>query len=165
MIDFLESIEEILFIIASIGAVIMGIIVIFVRKHASKTPVTLKKIIIPPIMMSTGALMYIFPYFRLSFTHIAETIVIGAAFSAVLIITTKYEVKNSELYVKQTRAFPLILMGLLLARIALKYVFSLNTTPGEIGGMFFLLAFVMIGIWRLSMLIKHNEFKKQHPVT
>lgn len=165
MIEFLESIEELLFIIASIGAVIMGVIVIFVRKHASKTPLTLKKIIIPPVMMSTGALMYIFPYFRLSWTHIAETIVIGAVFSAVLIITTKYEVKNSELYVRQTKAFPIILMGLLLARIALKYVFSLNTTPGEIGGMFFLLAFVMIGIWRLSMFIKHNDFKKQQAVT
>lgn len=161
MIEFLESIEELLFLFASIGAVIMGIIVIFVRKHASKTPLTLKKIIIPPVMMSTGALMYIFPYFRLSFTHIAETVLIGAVFSIVLIITTKYEVKNSELYVRQTKAFPIILMGLLLARIALKYIFSLTTTPGEIGGMFFLLAFVMIGIWRLSMLIKHNEFKKQ----
>ena len=105
--------------------------------------------------------MYIFPYFRLSWTHIAETVLIGAVFSVVLIITTKYEVKNSELYVRQTKAFPIILMGLLLARIALKYIFSLTTTPGEIGGMFFLLAFVMIGIWRLSMLIKHNEFKKQ----
>lgn len=164
MIEFLESIEELLFLIASVGAIIMGILVIFVRKHASKTPLTLKKIIIPPVMMSTGALMYIFPYFRLSWTHIAETIAIGAVFSAVLIITTKYEVKNSELYVKQTKAFPVILMGLLLARIALKYVFSLNTTPGEIGGMFFLLAFVMIGIWRLSMLIKHNDFKKQQAV-
>lgn len=143
MIEFLESIEELLFLIASIGAVIMGIVVIFVRKHASKTPLTLKKIIIPPVMMSTGALMYIFPYFRLSWIHIAETIVIGAIFSVVLIITTKYEVKNSELYVRQTKAFPVILMGLLLARIALKYIFSLNTTPGEIGGMFFLLAFVV----------------------
>lgn len=164
MIEFLESIEELLFLIASIGAVIMGIVVIFVRKHASKTPLTLKKIIIPPVMMSTGALMYIFPYFRLSWIHIAETIVIGAIFSVVLIFTTKYEVKNSELYVRQTKAFPVILMGLLLARIALKYIFSLNTTPGEIGGMFFLLAFVMIGIWRLSMFIKHNDFKKQQAV-
>lgn len=164
MIEFLESIEELLFIIASIGAVIMGVIVIFVRKYASKTPLTLKKIIIPPIMMSTGALMYIFPYFRLSWAHIAETIIIGAVFSAVLIITTKYEVKNSELYVRQTKAFPIILMGLLLARIALKYVFSLNTTPGEIGGMFFLLAFVMIGIWRLSMFLKHKNFRKQQAV-
>ncbi|WP_035784908.1 CcdC family protein [Jeotgalicoccus psychrophilus] len=164
MIEFLESIEELLFLIASIGAVIMGIVVIFVRKHASKTPLTLKKIIIPPVMMSTGALMYIFPYFRLSWIHIAETIVIGAIFSVVLIITTKYEVKNSELYVRQTKAFPVILMGLLLARIALKYIFSLNTTPGEIGGMFFLLAFVMIGIWRLSMFIKHHDFKKQQAV-
>lgn len=161
MIDFLNSIEELLFIIASIGAIIMGVIVIFIRQHASKTPLTLKKIMIPPIMMSTGAFMYIFPYFRLSWTHIVETIAIGAIFSIVLIITTKYEVKNEQLYVKQTKAFPIILMFLLVARIALKYIFSLNTTPGEIGGMFFLLAFVMILIWRLSMYIKHTQFQKQ----
>lgn len=161
MIEFLESIEELLFIIASIGAIIMGIVVIFIRQHASKTPLTLKKIIIPPVMMSTGALMYIFPYFRLSWTHIVETIIIGAIFSVVLIVTTKYEVKNEQLYVKQTKVFPIILMVLLIARIALKYILSLNTTPGEIGGMFFLLAFVMIIIWRLSMYFKHDKFYKQ----
>lgn len=164
MMEFLESIEELLFLIASIGAVVMGIIVIFIRKHASKSPLTLKKIIIPPVMMSTGALMYIFPYFRLSWTHILETVIIGAIFSVVLIMTTKYEIKDDDLYVRQTKAFPIILMVLLLLRIALKYIFSLNTTPGELGGMFFLLAFVMIGIWRLSMLKKHNEFKKQQAI-
>src|SRR5699024_12842783 len=99
MIEFLESIEELLFLLASIGAVIMGIIVIFVRKHASKTPRTLKKIIIPPVMMSTGALMYIFPYFRLSWTHIAETVLIGVVCSIVLLINKQYAVKGAEVYV------------------------------------------------------------------
>lgn len=164
MFDFLKSIEDQLFIIASIGAIIMGLVVIFIRQKASKTPVTFKKIIIPPVAMSTGALMYVFPYFRLSLTHVTEAVIIGFVFSFILILTTKYEVKNHDLYVRQTKAFPIILMILLVLRIVLKYVMSLDTTPGEVGGMFFLLAFVMILMWRISMFFKLNKFKKQQSV-
>lgn len=161
MLEFLKSIEDTLFMIASIGAVVMGILVIVIRQKASKTPLTMKKILIPPVAMSTGALMFVFPYFRLSPLHIFESVLIGLLFSLVIIWTTKYEVKADDLYVRTTKAFPIILMSLLILRIALKYIFSLSTTPGEIGGMFFLLAFVMILLWRLSMLMKLMKFKKQ----
>ena len=161
MLEFLKSIEDTLFMIASIGAIVMGILVIVIRQKASKTPLTMKKILIPPVAMSTGALMFVFPYFRLSSIHILESVLIGLLFSLVIIWTTKYEVKADDLYVRTTKAFPIILMSLLIIRIALKYIFSLSTTPGEIGGMFFLLAFVMILLWRLSMLIKLMKFKKQ----
>lgn len=155
------NIENTLFIAASTMAVFMGIAAIVVRQKAAKRPLTMKKILIPPIMMSTGALMYVFPYFRLAPVEIGESVIMGAIFSVLLVITTKYEEKNGALYVKQSKLFPLILVTLLILRIILKSILSMSISPGEIGGMFFLLAFVMIAIWRVSMYINLKSFKKQ----
>ncbi|GAA3717564.1 cytochrome c biogenesis protein CcdC [Salinicoccus jeotgali] len=155
------NIESILFTAASIMAVIMGIGAIIVRQRAAKRPLTLRKIIIPPVMMSTGALMYVFPYFRLSSSEILEAVAMGLIFSVLLVITTRYEQKDGALYVRQSKLFPVILAGLLVLRIILKTILSMSISPGEIGGMFFLLAFVMIIIWRLSMLMKLKQYEKQ----
>lgn len=156
--------EMLLFTLASIMAVFMGIGVIFVRQRASARPLSLKKIVIPPVMMSTGALMYVFPYFRLSGTEILEALIIGLAFSLLLVFTTRYEEKNDELYVKPSKWFLGILLGLLILRLGLKSILSMSISPGEIGGMFFLLAFIMIVVWRLSMLVKYRNFKKQQAI-
>ncbi|WP_092983970.1 CcdC family protein [Lacicoccus qingdaonensis] len=150
-----------LFTLASIMAVFMGIAVIFVRQKASKRPLSIKKILIPPVMMSTGALMFVFPYFRLTVTEILEALIIGLIFSLLLVITTKYEERGDRLYVKPSKWFIGILLALLIIRTSLKSILSMSISPGEIGGMFFLLAFVMIVVWRLSMLIKFKQFKKQ----
>ena len=69
----------------------MGIVVIVIRMKAQKFPVNEKKIILPPIFMSTGALMYVIPYFRL--TEILESIILGVIFSSVLIWTSHFEVR------------------------------------------------------------------------
>lgn len=158
------DIEMLLFTLASIMAVFMGIGVIFVRQKASKSPLSVKKILIPPVMMSTGALMFVFPYFRLSATEILEALIIGLIFSVLLVITTKYEQKDDQLFVKPSKWFIGILLALLIIRTSLKSILSMTISPGEIGGMFFLLAFVMIVIWRLSMFIKFKQFKKQQAV-
>ncbi|SDK25770.1 Membrane protein CcdC involved in cytochrome C biogenesis [Lacicoccus qingdaonensis] len=155
------DIEMLLFTLASIMAVFMGIAVIFVRQKASKRPLSIKKILIPPVMMSTGALMFVFPYFRLTVTEILEALIIGLIFSLLLVITTKYEERGDRLYVKPSKWFIGILLALLIIRTSLKSILSMSISPGEIGGMFFLLAFVMIVVWRLSMLIKFKQFKKQ----
>lgn len=160
LLEFLKEHENTLFVIFSILAIFMGIGVIIWRNNETKTPLYLKKIIIPPIMMSTGALMFVFPYFRLAETQILEAIGVGLVFSTLLLFTTKYERKGEELFVKPSKLFPIILVGLLVIRTAMKQVMSVNTTPGEIGGMFFLLAFTMIVIWRSSMLINYMKFKK-----
>ncbi|MFD2829040.1 CcdC family protein [Corticicoccus populi] len=155
------NIEAVLFSIASVMAVLMGIAVIFIRKRASKEPLTMKKVVIPPIAMSTGALMYVFPYFRLTSFEIFEAVAVGLVFSSVLILTTKYEKRDNELYVKQSKWFPVILVALLVIRLVYKSILSISISPGEIGGMFFLLAFVMIAMWRASMFYHLNVFKKQ----
>jgi len=138
----------------------MGIGVIIIRMKAQQFPVNEKKIILPPFFMATGALMYVVPYFRLTGLEIIECIILGVAFSTILIWTSRFETKGREIYMKRSKAFPIILISLLLIRTVIKIFISNQIDPGEIAGMFFLLAFCMIVPWRLAMLYKYKKVKK-----
>lgn len=138
----------------------MAVFVMFVRLRSQKKPVNEKKIIIPPIAMSTGALMFLFDEFRVAPLQILEATAIGILFSTVLIATSKFEVRDDEIYLKRSKAFVFILIGLLILRIILKLIFSNSLDVGELGGMFFILAWSMIIPWRLAMLIQFRKLKK-----
>ncbi|QHJ71415.1 CcdC family protein [Planococcus halotolerans] len=148
---------EVYLVITTIGAVFMGIFAIFVRSRSAKKPASVKKILLPPLFMSTGALMFIFPFFRVEPPQIAEALAAGIIFSVVLIWTSKFEERDGEIYLKQSRAFIFILIGLLLVRLLAKVILSSTIDIGELAGMFWILAFGMIIPWRLAMYL---QFKK-----
>lgn len=151
-----------LYLVFSIGiAFIMGAVVIVVRMKAQQFPVNEKKLILPPIFMSTGALMFVVPYFRLNGMEIIEAIIMGVLFSTVLIWTSRFEVKGSEIYMKRSKAFPIILISLLVIRTFIKVIVSNQIDPGQLAGMFFLLAFCMILPWRIAMLMKYKKLKRE----
>lgn len=147
-------------IFSIVFAFLMGAVVIVIRMKAQNFPVNEKKIILPPFFMATGALIYVIPYFRLTGTEILESLVLGVLFSTVLIWTSRFEVKGSEIYMKRSKAFPIILISLLVIRTVIKIFISNEIDPGEIAGMFFLLAFCMIVPWRLAMYYKYKKVKK-----
>ncbi|WP_338469421.1 cytochrome c biogenesis protein CcdC [Niallia sp. XMNu-256] len=144
-------------IITSIGAILMAIFAMIVRMKAAKKPASVRKILLPPLFMSTGALMYIFPEFRLNPMEILESVAIGMLFSLLLIKTSKFEIKGKDIYLKRSRAFAIILIGLLVVRIVAKLILSSTIDMGELSGMFFLLAFSMILPWRLAM---YRDYKR-----
>lgn len=141
--------------------IIMAIVVLIIRMKATKQPITKKKIILPPIFMSTGALMFIFPIFRVSFLQIIEALCVGMFFSLFLIKTTHFEIRGNEIFVTRSKAFVFILIALLLIRTGLKAAISSTVNVGETGGMFWILAFGMIVPWRISMLIHYNKLLNQ----
>lgn len=57
--------------------------------------------------MSSGALMFIFEEFRVTPLQILEAVVVGIIFSTVLIATSKFEVRQDEIYMKRSKAFSL----------------------------------------------------------
>ncbi|WP_248733497.1 CcdC family protein [Neobacillus rhizosphaerae] len=144
-------------VVSSIGAVFMGLFVLFVRMKAAKQPTSIKKIILPPVFMSSGALMYVVPEFRLTSMEILEAVVVGMLFSILLIKTSKFEIRDNDIYLKRSKAFIFILVGLLLVRVVLKTILSSTIDIGQLSGMFFLLAFSMIVPWRLAM---YQSYKK-----
>ena len=104
--------------------------------------------------------MFVFEEFRVPFSQVIESILVGLLFSIVLIKTTNFEEKNEKLYVKKSRAFLLILFGLLIIRFVAKLLLSSTIDVGELGGMFWILAFAMIIPWRIGMLVKYFKLKK-----
>lgn len=148
-------------VVSSIGAVFMGILALFVRMKAAKKPTNVKKIILPPVFMSSGALMYVVPQFRLTPLEIVEVVIVGMLFSILLINTSKFEIRENEIYLKRSKAFMYILVGLLIVRLALKSILSTTIDIGELSGMFFLLAFSMIVPWRVAMYLDYKKLYKQ----
>jgi len=157
----LESIPSQWLVIGStVLAVIMGTIVMTVRAKAAKKPANTKKIILPPLFMSTGALMFVFEFFRVPPMQILEALGVGLLFSTVLIWTSKFEVRDGDIYLKQSKAFVFILIGLLAIRLVAKLILSSTIDVGELSGMFWLLAFGMIVPWRIAMLIQFKKLEK-----
>ena len=138
----------------------MGIVVIFIRMKAQNFPVNEKKIILPPFFMATGALMYVIPYFRLTGTEILESIILGVLFSSVLIWTSHFEVHGTEIYMKRSKAFPIILISLLIIRTVIKIFISSKMIQVKLAACSSLLAFSMIVPWRLAMLYKYKKLKR-----
>ena len=152
--------SQVILAVSSIGAIVMAVFVMFVRLKSQNKPVTVKKIIIPPFAMSTGALMFIFEMFRISFIQVLEASAIGVFFSLFLIYTSKFEVRNNEIFLKRSKAFVFILIGLLIVRVIMKLLLSNSLDVGELGGMFFTLAWSMIIPWRVVMLIQYKRLLK-----
>lgn len=143
-------------------ALCMGIFVMFMRIKGQKKPVSAKKILIPPIAMSSGALMFIFPEFRLTPLEIVEAVIVGMVFSTVLIATSKFEIRDNEIYMKRSKLFFFIIVALLIIRTVWKSALSNSFEPGELAGMFWLLAFSMLCPWRIAMFIKYKKIQKAH---
>ncbi|KKI91962.1 membrane protein [Bacillus sp. SA1-12] len=148
-------------IISSFVAIGMALLVLFVRMKSAKKPATAKKIILPPIFMSTGALMFIHPMFRVTVAEIFEALLVGMVFSILLIKTSNFEIRENNIYLKRSKAFAFILIGLLLIRIIMKSYLSSTIDLGELSGMFWILAFGMIVPWRIAMYISYKRVKEQ----
>ncbi|MGD6965202.1 CcdC family protein [Rossellomorea vietnamensis] len=144
-------------IASSIIAIGMGFFVIFIRMKAQKKPVTARKIILPPLFMSTGALMFLIPMFRVTLAEMVEALIVGMIFSIFLVKTSRFEVRDNDIYLKRSKAFAFILIGLLLVRIAAKIVLSSSIDYGQLSGMFWILAFGMIVPWRVAMYMQYKK--------
>jgi membrane protein CcdC involved in cytochrome C biogenesis len=139
----------------------MALLVLFVRMKASNKPTNAKKIILPPIFMSTGALMFIDPVFRVTKGELIEAVVLGAFFSIFLIKTSKFEIRNGKIYLKRSKAFIFILVGLIVIRLGLKTYLGRTIDYRQLSGMFYLLAFSMIVPWRVAMYITYKKLERR----
>lgn len=148
-------------LLSTIAAIGMGSLAMFVRMKSAKRPATARKIILPPIFMSTGALMFIFPMFRVGILQVFEALAVGMLFSILLIRTSKFEIRDQDIYLKRSKAFIYILVGLLVVRLIAKMILSNSIDVGELGGMFWILAFGMIVPWRIAMYVEYKKLYRQ----
>jgi membrane protein CcdC involved in cytochrome C biogenesis len=71
-------------------------------------------------------------------------------------------VHNDKIYLKRSKAFMFVLIGLVVIRIAAKLVLGATLDIGEISGMFFVLAFSMIVPWRIAMYVQYRKIKGEY---
>src|SRR5699024_6426412 len=161
MIDHLNLNSPLVLILSTIVAAFMATTMILVRMRASEKPASIKKIILPPLFMSTGALMFLFPMFRLQFSDVLEALLVGIFFSFFLIKFSRFEIKNNKIYLIPSKAFIFILFGLLILIIIIKLIIGSNILFVEISGMFLLLGFEMTFTCRIAMLIKYLKLKNK----
>jgi membrane protein CcdC involved in cytochrome C biogenesis len=148
-------------LIGTAVAVVFALTVIFVRLRAGKRPTNARKILIPPVAMSTGFLMYVFPFTREPVLYALAAICAGCLFSYPLIATSHFYVGEDGIYLKRSRAFIYILLGLLVVRIALHSVVENYVDVYQTGSLFFCLAFGMLVPWRIAMYVRYRRLLSQ----
>ncbi|AHV95270.1 CcdC family protein [Paenibacillus sabinae] len=147
---------------STVGALLMALMVIFIRLKASDRPVTIRKILIPPLGMSTGFFMFVVPEVRVSLWWALAAFLAGwFIFAYPLIKTTTFHEKEGLIYAQRSKSFILVLLGLLLVRTLLHEFIDRYISIPQSGGLFFILAFGMIVHWRVFMLRRYSSLVPQ----
>ena len=143
----------------AVAASVAGAIAVFTwRVQETRTPVSLKKIVIPPLGMATGFSMFFVPACRLPWTWAGVAFLVGALGLAYPLVRTTRLVRQGDIVTMQrSTAFFSVIIFLaairLLARGYLDKVLSLEQT----GALMFVLAFGMIVRWRTQMLFDYRR--------
>nr|WP_251136406.1 cytochrome c biogenesis protein CcdC [Exiguobacterium sp. s122] len=142
---------------STIVAVLMGVVASFVRVKASAHPTNAKKILLPPLAMSTGMLQFLVPAFRLTWLEVGEALLVGLIFSIFLIKTSNFEKRDGEVYLSRSKAFFIVVFVLLAIRTAMKAFIGGEVNVFATGGLFYLIAWGMIVPWRIAMYQKYKQ--------
>jgi len=145
--------------ISSILVSIAGLVAVTMwRLREARRAVSLKKIVIPPLGMATGFSMFLVPAFRIPWAWAGLAFAIGAVLLAwPLLLTTRLERQGEAIMMKRSSAFLIVLLALAAIRFLARGYFDTILTAQQTAGMFFILAFGMIVIWRGKMLM---DFRK-----
>jgi membrane protein CcdC involved in cytochrome C biogenesis len=123
------------------------------RVRETRSPVTPRKIVIPPAGMATGFAMFLAPACRVPWSWALAAFLVGAlVLSYPLLRTTRLVREGDAVMMQRSNAFFAILLGLAAIRIGARgYLDTVLSVP-QTAGLFFILAFGMILRWRTRML-------------
>lgn len=128
------------------------------RFQETRTPVTVPRIVLPPLAMSTGFAMFLVPSLRIPWSWAALAFVIGALLLAwPLARSSSLERDGEVVMMRRSSGFLLILLGLLAARLALHDWIGHLISARQTASVFFVLAFGMILRWRVGMYGRYRE--------
>jgi membrane protein CcdC involved in cytochrome C biogenesis len=130
------------------------------RIREGRSPVTVRKIVIPPLGMSTGFCMFIVPAFRVPWLWAFAAFAVGAILLAYPLIRTSrldWHHDGETVMMRRSAAFFIVVVVLAVIRFAAKDYLDRFISLEQTGGLFFILAFGMILRWRLSMLKEYRR--------
>ena len=148
------SLPHVLSLVSSIAG---AIVVMFWRVQEGRTPVSSKKIIMPPIGMATGLAMFAIPMFRVPWLWAIVAFTVGAILLAYpLLKTSRLVLENDRIMMQRSNVFFGVLILLAIIRIGARGYLDTVLTVQQTAGLFFLLAFGMIVRWRTQMYFEYR---------
>jgi membrane protein CcdC involved in cytochrome C biogenesis len=149
--------------VISLVTSIAGAIAVMVwRVRESRTAVSARKIVIPPLGMATGFCMFIAPAFRVPWAWAGVAFLGGAIGLAYPLLRTSRLVREGETIMAQrSHAFFAVVIVLAGIRVAARGYLDTVLTVQQTAGLFFILAFGMILRWRTSMFIQYRALIKE----
>jgi membrane protein CcdC involved in cytochrome C biogenesis len=143
-----------------VASLVGAAVVLAWRVQETQTPVSTRKIVIPPLGMSTGFAMFSAPAMRIPWTWGLGAFLAGAlVLSYPLAHTSRLTRAGDEVRMQRSKAFLWILLGLVALRFALRSWVERYVSPLQTAALFFVLAFGMILRWRASMLVEYLRLR------
>jgi membrane protein CcdC involved in cytochrome C biogenesis len=145
--------------VAPIAVSFVGLIVIIAwRAQESRRAVTLKKIIMPPVGMAMGFCMFLAPAFRVPIAWALCAFVIGACVLSLPLLRTSRLVRDGDtIMMQRSKFFFLVITALAVVRILARSYINTFLSVNQTAGLFFVLAFGMILMWRGRMYLQYRH--------
>lgn len=122
------------------------------RMRETNRPINTRRILIPPLGMSTGLFMFVYPPTRIPWSWGLGALACGALlFTYPLVKTSRLIRQDGHVILERSRAFLWILVGLVAIRYGMRSYVEHVMSPLQTGAIFFLVALGMIVPWRLLM--------------
>lgn len=149
----------------SITISILGFFVILVwRFRETHSPVTIRKIVAPPLGMSTGLCMFLIPAFRIPWSWAFVSFALGALVLVYPILRTTNmwsDLSTRSIRIKRSPIFFFVLIVLALLRFAARAWIGQFVSTTQTAALFYLLAYGMILRWRFTMV---GQFRRLSPI-
>jgi membrane protein CcdC involved in cytochrome C biogenesis len=134
------------------------------RVHEGRSMVTARKILIPPLGMSTGFCMFVAPQCRIPWLWALGAFFLGATVLAYPLLRTSRLTRVGEnVMMQRSNAFFLVIIVLAIVRTAAHSYFDRFLSITQTGAIFFVLAFGMIVHWRLRMYRQYVDITSAAP--
>jgi membrane protein CcdC involved in cytochrome C biogenesis len=148
-------------VMSLITSILGAIAVMIWRVRESRTAVSARKIIIPPLGMATGFCMFLAHPFRVPLAWAGIAFLGGAIGLAYPLLRTSRLVREGETIMAQrSHAFFAVIIVLAGIRVAARSYLDTVLTVPQTAGLFFILAFGMILRWRTSMFLQYRALVK-----
>jgi membrane protein CcdC involved in cytochrome C biogenesis len=144
-------------ILSLVSSIVGAAVVMLWRVSETRSPISARKILIPPMGMATGFAMFIVPVFRVQWTWAAGAFLFGAlVFAYPLLRTSRLVREGDHVMLQRSNAFLAVLLVLAAVRIGARGYFDRILSVQQTAGLFFILAFGMILRWRTRMFLQYR---------
>jgi membrane protein CcdC involved in cytochrome C biogenesis len=128
------------------------------RMRETRRPVTTAKLIVPPLGMSSGFAMFLFPPTRIPWTWGLLALLAGACLlSYPLSRTSELTREGAHIMLKRSKAFLFVMLALVTLRIVGRAYVEQHVSPLQTGSIFFLLAFGTLLPWRVALYRRYRQ--------